>query len=188
MHLARTGGLGTRIQFSAHGFLKAIERNGSGASMEWLKKTFLRLASTVVEIKDGKRAYFGPLIHHGTRDDETGHYVIEINPAIAALYDKDGWTAEEWAQRMALKKMPLAQWLHGFYSTHRHPYPYKVETLHRLCGSEAAQLFHFRAELREALEKLARVTCWSCDLDGDDLVQIERRPVVGCVARPRIDE
>jgi hypothetical protein len=156
--------------------------------MEWLKKTFLRLASTVVEIKDGKRAYFGPLIHHGTRDDETGHYVIEINPAIAALYDKDGWTAEEWAQRMALKKMPLAQWLHGFYSTHRHPYPYKVETLHRLCGSEAAQLFHFRAELREALEKLARVTCWSCDLDGDDLVQIERRPVVGCVARPRIDE
>jgi hypothetical protein len=142
--------------------------------MEWLRKAFLRLATTVVEIKDGKRAYFGPMIHHGTRDDETGRYVIEINPAIAALYDKDGWTGEEWAQRLALRKMPLAQWLHGFYSTHRHPYPYKVETLHRLCGSEAAQLKHYRAELREALERLAAVTGWACEVDGDDLVRIEK--------------
>ena len=176
MHLARTGGLGTRIQFAAHGFLKEIGKNTSGANHEWLRNAFRRLASTVVEIKDGKRAYFGPMLHHGTRDDETGHYCIEINPAIVSLYGSDGWSAVEFEQRKALKRQPLAQWLHGFYTTHAAPYPIKVETIHRLSGSEARQMKHFRAELREALAKLEAATGWTWEIDGADLVQISKKP------------
>jgi hypothetical protein len=55
LHLARTGGLGTRIQFSA-GFLKT--RTAPGAKdIEWLKNAFRRLSSSVVEVADGKRTY-----------------------------------------------------------------------------------------------------------------------------------
>lgn len=176
MHLARTGGLGTRIQFTAHGFLKATGRATGGKNVEWLKGAFARLASSVVEIKDGKRAYFGPMIHHGTRDDETGHYGIEINPAIVTLYGSDGWSQIEWRQRQALKRQPLAQWLHGFYSTHAAPFPLKVETLHRLCGSDTKQLFHYREKLREALAHIEKAAGWAWSIDDADLVHISKTP------------
>lgn len=176
MHLARTGGLGTRIQFAAHGFLKTIGKDTGKSQHEWLRNAFRRLAASVVEIKDGKRAYFGPMLHHGTRDDESGHYCIEINPAIVSLYGSDGWSAIEFEQRKALKRQPLAQWLHGFYTTHAAPYPIKVETIHRLSGSEAKQMKHFRAELREALEKLEGATGWAWVINDGDLVQIDKKP------------
>ena len=175
MHLARSGGLGCRIQFSAHAFLKGIRRSTGKSQHEWLKDAFARLASTVVEIKDGKRAYFGPLIHHGTRDDESGLYVIEINPAIVSLYGSDGWTAIEVEQRYALRRQQLALWLHGHYATHAAPYPMKVSSLHRLSGSEAKELYGYRRELREALERLSDVTGWGWQIDDADLVHIDKK-------------
>jgi hypothetical protein len=176
LHLARTGGLGIRVQFAAHGFLKSLGKNTSGANHEWLKNAFRRLSASVVEIKDGKKAYFGPMIHHGTRDDETGHYCIEINPAIVRLYGADGWSQVEWEQRQALKRQPLAQWLHGFYTTHAKPFPMFVETIHRLSGSEAKQMKHFRAELREAMGRVAEATGWTWEIDSADKLHVNVKP------------
>ncbi len=174
LHLSRQQ-LGVKIEFTAYSFLSAIGRHHGKSGREWLMGAFRRLMATVVEIEDGKRAYFGPLLHHGARDDETGHYVIELNPKIAALYGYDGWTAIEWQQRLSLSS-PLAKWLHGFYSSHAEPYPIKVETLHRLCGSENKQLFGFRRELREALRALETATGWKCWIDQEDLVHVEKKP------------
>jgi hypothetical protein len=128
LQLARTGGLGCRIQFTASQFLKSIGRDNGKSQHEWLKGAFARLAASVVEIKDGHRAYFGAILSHGGRDDQTGRYVIEMNPKFIELYGLDGWSSVEFDQRMALKKRPLAQWLHGYYSSHAKPFPVKVET------------------------------------------------------------
>lgn len=176
LHLARTGGLGTRIAFGARQFLRAIGRSTGGRDVDWLKGALARLASTVVEIQDGRRVYFGPLLHHGIRDDETGQYCIEVNPLLVRLYGPGGWSQVEVVQRRALKGQPLAQWLHGFYSTHAAPYPLRAETIHRLSGSEVQQMKHFRAELREALAKLEAATGWAWEIDDDDLVHIYKRP------------
>lgn len=176
LHLARTGGLGLEIRFTGHGFLKAIGRGTGKSQHEWLKGALSRLMASVVEVQDGKRAYSGQLIHHWYRDDETGRHVIVINPKIAALYGSDGWTQTEWGQRLALKRQPLAQWLHGFYSTHAAPYPYKVETLHHLCGSEADDLKHYREKLRKALDAVSDATGWTWDIDDSDLVHINKVP------------
>ena len=182
LHLARINGTGCHIRFTAYSFLKAIGRNTGKSDREWLKGVLLDLASSVVEINDSKRAYFGPLIHHGIRDDETGEYVIEVNPRVALLYGADGWTQIEWAQRQALRRQPLAQWLHGFYSTHTEPYPYKVDTLRRLAGSENEHLFSFRQELRAAMSKMAEVTGWAWRIAEADLVHVAKqtgqKPVV----------
>jgi hypothetical protein len=175
LHLARTQGLGCEIRFSAHSFLKSIGRSTGKAQHEWLKNAFRRLMSTAVEFQEGRRAYAGPLLHHWARDEETGQQVIVLNPGIVALYGNDGWTQVEWAQRQALKGLPLAQWLHGFYSTHAEPFAMKVET-HRLCGSETKELFHYRAELREALEHLAGIAGWTWEIDSNDLALINRKP------------
>ncbi len=50
----------------------------------------------------------------------------------------------------------------------------KVETLHRLCGSENKQLAGFRRELTEALGKLVEVTGWTWEIDDSDLVHIAK--------------
>lgn len=176
MHISRTVGLGTRIYFSTYAFLKKLKRSTGGKDVEWLKCAFARLSTSAVEIQDGKKAYFGPMLHYGARDEESGQYCIEINQAIASLYGADGWTQIEWEQRQALKRQPLAQWLHGFYSTHAKPYPYKVETIHKLCGSENQQTTGFRRELREALIKLEEATGWSWEIDDADLLHIQKKP------------
>jgi hypothetical protein len=176
LQLARTGGLGCRIQFTASQFLKCIGRGNGKSQHEWLKGAFARLASSVVEIKDAHRTYFGPILHHGGRDDQTGRYVIEMNPKIIELYGFDGWSSVEFSQRMALKKRPLAQWLHGYYSSHAKPFPVKVETLHRLCGSQNAAIKGFKQELKSALEKLEEVTHWRWKIDALDLVHVSKLP------------
>ncbi len=174
LHLARTAELGMRVQFSAHGFLRNIGRSTGKSQHEWLKMSLRRLMTALVEIQEGKRTYAGQLIHHWTRDDNTGHHVVVLNPAIVKLYDKDSWTQLEWSLRMELKGQPLAQWLHGFYATHADPFPIKVETLHRLCGSEAVRLRDYRSELREALIHLNKVTGWIWEIDPDDRVHLKK--------------
>ena len=176
LQLARTGGLGCRIQFTASHFLKSIGRGNGKSQHEWLKGAFARLASSVVEIKDGHRAYFGPILHHGGRDDQSGRYVIEMNPKIVELYGLDGWSSVEFSQRMALKKQPLAQWLHGYYSSHAKPFPVKIETLHRLCGSQNSAIKGFKQELKSALEKLEKITHWTWQIDASDLVHLSKVP------------
>ena len=178
LHLARTDGLGTRIQFTAGGFLKAIDRSTGKSQHEWLKGAFARLSSSVVEVADGKRAYFGPMLIGGARDDETGQYVIEMNLKIVSLFGTDGWTGVEFEVRRALKKQPLSQWLHGFYSSHARPFGFKVETIHRLCGSENAAIKGFRQELRQALQRLAEVTKWTCEIDENDVVNVAKTPTL----------
>lgn len=174
LQLARTGGLGTSIQFSARGFLKAIERSAGGKDIEWLRGAFARLSSSVVEVTDEKRAYFGPMLIGGARDDESGNYVVEINPQIISLFGSDGWSSIEFEVRRSLKKQPLAQWLHGFYSSHARPFPIKVETLHRLCGSDNKALAGFKQELRKSLERLTDKTGWTNEIDDADLVRISK--------------
>ena len=176
LQLARTGGLGCRIQFTASQFLKSIGRGNGKSQHEWLKGAFARLAASVVEIKDGHRAYFGAILSHGGRDDQSGRYVIEMNPKLIELYGLDGWSSVEFGQRMALKKRPLAQWLHGYYSSHAKPFPVKVETLHRLCGSQNSSLKGFKQDLKAALEKLEEVTHWVWKIDDSDLVHLSKLP------------
>ena len=174
LHLARAEELGTRIQFGVGYFLTAIGRSTGGKDIEWLKNAFRRLSSSVVEVSDGKRAYFGPMLIGGARDDETGHYVIEMNPKIVSLFGSDGWSGIEFEARRALKNKPLSQWLHGFYLSHARPFGFKVETLHRLCGSENKQLAGFRRELAEALKRLGEVTGWTCEIDEKDVVNVAK--------------
>ena len=89
----------------------------------------------MVEITSGRRTYFGTLIEGGARDEDTGRYVVEINPKLAAFYGRTQWTQIDWEQRQWLRAKPLALWLHGFYASHAAPYPLTVAYLHKLSGS-----------------------------------------------------
>ena len=94
----------------------------------------------------------------------------------AELYGLDGWSSVEFGQRMALRKQPLSQWLHGYYSSHAKPFPVKIETLHRLCGSQNSTLKGFKQKLISALNKLEEITHWSWEIDASDLVRLSKVP------------
>lgn len=175
LRLTRESGFGSRIRFQLNPFLTSIGRGKGGSAQKWLKGSLKRLTTANVEISDQTgKAYWGNLIHEGSLDEATGEYVIELNPRLLKLYGKGCWTQIDWNHRRALKQKPLAQWLHGFYATHRQPYAYKVSTIYEICGSTAKTMWRFREMLREALAKVSAVTGWRCWIDATDKVQVQK--------------
>ena len=176
LHLARTQALGTECYFTAHGFLKALGRQTGKSGHEWLKSSLVRLSATAVEITSGRRTYFGSLIEAGVRDEDTGRYVVEINPKLAAFYGRTQWTQIDWEQRQRLRGKPLALWLHGFYASHAAPYPLSVEYLHKLSGSQTKQVWKFKQNLTQALRALEAVGAIKAFESRDDLVHVRTVP------------
>ena len=176
LHLARTQALGTRCYFTAHGFLKALGRSTGKRDHEWLKSVFSRLSATDVQIRHKGRTYFGSLIEGGIRDEDTGRYVVEINPKLAAFYGRTQWTQLDWEQRQQLRGKPLALWLHGFYASHAKPYPLTVAYLHKLSGSQTKQLRYFKKNLAEALSELVTVGAGAAFEILGDLVHVRTVP------------
>ena len=178
LHVAMPHPLGKRVEFSVHSFLKALGRKTSGADHEQFKEQVMRLVTGGIEITDTKArvTFMGTLVHKAYRDEDTGRYVVIFDKDMLNLYEA-GYSHIDWNQRMALGKSTLAKWLHGFYATHAKPYPYKVGTLHNLCGSTDKSLRSFRQKLKKALDELAIVEAiegWS--IDKDDLVTVQRAP------------
>ena len=176
LHLARTQALGTKCYFTAHGFLKALGRSTGKHDHDWLGDALARLSATSVEITAGRRTYFGSLIDHGVRDEETGRYVVAINPRLAAFYGRSQWTQLDWAQRQSLRGKPLALWLHGFYVSHAAPHALSVAYLHKLSGSQTKQLKHFKQNLVRALRDLEAGGAIRGFEIRDDLVHVQTVP------------
>ena len=176
LHLARTQALGTECHFTAHGFLKSLGRSTGKHNHDWLKASLVRLAGAVVEITAGRRTYFGTLVEGGMRDEDTGRYVVEINPKLAKFYGRTQWTQIDWEQRQRLRGKPLALWLHGFYASHAAPYPLSVSYLHKLSGSQTKQLRYFKKNLTQALRDLEAVGAIKSFEIRDDLVHVRTVP------------
>jgi len=143
-----------------------------------LDRRLARLKATALDVKVGRYSYMGSLIDEVYRDDETREYVIRLNPKLHTLFACDQFTQVDWSVRHTLDGKPLAQWLHGFYASHAKPYPMKIETLHKLCGSETAELWKFAQTLRKSLDAVVEASeaCnqpFSYEICGD-LVHVEK--------------
>lgn len=155
LHAVRLQELGSQCRVTTYYLLKLLGKTDSGKNRTTLYKRLTRLRATAVEIRQGRHAYIGGLIDEAYKDAETQEWVIVLNPKLRALFAPDQFTMVGWAVRRDLAGQLLAQWLHGFYSSHAKPYPIKIATLHRLCGSETTELWKFRQTLRKALEAVA---------------------------------
>jgi hypothetical protein len=174
LHYSRTSLLGHSFEVSAYSFLKAIGRDTGKSQREWLKESFKRLLNSTIEIKDGSLFYAGHLIQEYMRDEKTGLYYITINPKILRLYGEDNWTLFELKDRLALKGHPLALWLHGFYSTHAKPYPLKIETIHKLCGSRSKKVTDFKKDIIKAFAFMNTAIGWKGEINTQGLVTMNR--------------
>ena len=174
VHLVRLHGMGNRVEFTAYAILKALGRDTGKSQREWLKDVLARLSSASVEVTSDNMTYVGALITFA-RDELSGHYVLWLEPRILALYQA-GWTQIESSEREALRRKPLALWLHGWYASHAKPYPIKVETLHRLCGSSTKEMRRFKQALGQALDDIKTVDVIDEWAIIDDVVHVERNP------------
>lgn len=154
LHLARLQPLGHEVQFSAHSFLRALGRGVGTAQHDQLKEEITRLRGGTVEItwKNEKRTFIGSLVEKAYRDEATHEYIVRLDEKLLHLYDC-GYSHINWEQRHAFRSN-LAKWLHGFYSSHAKPYPYKVSTLWELSGSGTKELRKFRQLLKISLDEL----------------------------------
>jgi hypothetical protein len=178
LHLARLQPLGEPFKFTANSFLKALGRKNGRTQYEQLKDDFARLMSGYVEITylNEKKSFMGTLLDDATRDDVTKTYTTVFKPHIMKLFDF-GFTLTDLDQRQALGKNNLAKWLQGHYATHAKPYPIKVQTLHKLCGSTDKELYSFRQKLKAALDELVRVgSLMSWEILPGDLVSVQAVP------------
>ena len=115
-------------------------------------------------------------------DSETSEplseWEVTMEPDIVELFGTYMATYLQASEAIAVSKLrsPLARWLYRFYSTHEIPLPIKVETLHRLSGSQIKQPKHFRQKLKEALIKLEKVGFISSWLlaENDDKLHVIR--------------
>jgi len=174
LHLARHYKLGSKIEFSAHGFLKAIGKSTGKWQHGWFKTVMAKLTACCVEITHEKITYAGSLIDEFYRDEKTGRYAIKINSKLALLYDS-GYTYIQWDSRKKIGNKPLARWLHGFISTHVNIYPTKLENYYKMSGSKSKELKVFKQNLKNALKEL-KIAEFIVDFEIDDknLVHIQR--------------
>ena len=171
LHLARLHPLGTRCEFSAYGFLKALGRKTGKSEHEWLKNSFARLMGCGVELtnQQERKTYGGSLLEF-MRDDLSGRYVVIFNPKILTFYE-GGWTAIDWQDRQLLRGKPLALWLHGYLATHAKPYPIKKETIRSFSGSSNKEIRGFKRKLAAALNELKKIGfIMGFDFEGDNAV------------------
>ena len=176
LHLSREQGLGARVVCSERAFLRALGRKTG--NKEWLRIVLDRLTACAVKITRQQRTYWGSLIEKGCRDEETGEFVIVLNPELAKLFDDDDYTRIDWEIRRSLG-MDLAKWLHAYIASHRatekNPHRIGLKRLQELCGSETEAPRRFRQQLREAMEQLqaaGAVTAWR--LTPGDALEVVR--------------
>ena len=180
LHTVRMHPLGARTRATtSYALLKMMGKTDTGKNRMLLKARIERLVACAVTLRQGRYTYIGSLLQFAAQDEVTQEWVIEIDEKIAALFSHDQFTRVDWELRRALDGKPLAQWLHCFYSTHAQPYPMKVETLQRLCGSEDKELKSFRQKLRRAFGELegAYAACgqrFTVAIGDGDTVHVQR--------------
>jgi hypothetical protein len=175
LHLARQDNLGKVVTFNAHSLLKSLNRNTGKSQYEWLEDVMARLMGCGIEISHDNKTCGRKLLEYD-REDITGEYKVCVNPQIARLYDMGYWTQINWDDRLKIGNKPLALWLHGFIASHAEPFPMKVETYHRLSGSNNKCMRDFKRKLQESLQELLDLKLIASFRFEKDLVHIKNNP------------
>ena len=173
-HLARQHPLGHTCSFTAHGLLKSLGLHTGLSQHKQLHSTILRLTACAVEITHEGKTYFGPLVKSGLKDEITSQYNIELNRELIRLFGENQWTALDWQQRQQMRGKHLAQALHAFYSSHRQPFPVKLDTLRGYVGSKNQQKAGFKIKLRGALDELVQIGFLISYEIAGDVVSVRR--------------
>lgn len=188
LHLYRGKPIGSHVEFVPAAFLRDVgrcrDRNPSLKDYKWLSDTISRFTATLLVVHSSRlKTKVGlSMVRRFVFQDEHGERMamwrVWMEPEVALLFGGVYYTQIEWRLRLALPS-GLATWLMGLLSSHRSPYPLKVETLmcavSRYDPQSGRSLRDFRRDLRCALDALVKVGFISSyTIDDTGLIKVER--------------
>lgn len=185
VNLAKELKLGEDIEFSANSVIADLKWTRNTASYDRLTASLKRMQFCSLEMDmkflNGAKLHFGGALissfawRERFPEDPQRVWVVSLQKNIVQLFDPQAYSLIHWPTRRSLT--PVAKWLHSYYSSHKIPFPVKVETLKRAMASETKGVRTFRASLREALALLVeKEFLISGKIEqGSDLVYVERK-------------
>jgi hypothetical protein len=179
MHLIKKTALGECVEFTPYSFIKALGWPIKGQNYDRLRTCLSRMQATALRIQSKRLQSFVSIsliqkfISRNDRNENLSRWQVWIGKEMQLLFDEDFLTRVSWETRRSLPD-GIASKLFGYWASHRNPYPVKIETLLKLCGSNM-KTKHFKAEMKKALDRLkvaGFLEKWELK---DELVVVTRR-------------
>lgn len=179
MHLIKKIQLGECVTFTPYSFIKALGWPIKGQNYERLRTCLSRMQATAIRIQSKRLDSFISIsliqkfMSRNDRNENLSRWEVWICKEMQLLFDEDFLTRVTWETRRSLPN-GIASKLFGYWASHRKPYPVKIETLLKLCGSGMSAK-HFKAELKKALDLLKEVGFLETWEFSGELVVVTRR-------------
>ncbi len=179
IHLARNTPVGELVEFGPRQFCLAVGWPDTGQSYQRLRDCITRLQATALSVyskrlKEGLSLSMIPFFRwQNAEGKRLKTYQVRIAPEMIEFFGEVNYTQVEWEQRLALSS-GLATWLHGYFSSHREPFPVKLETIREGAGLTTERNDHLKEQIGNALDSLKEVgflTAWKIE---KDLVHVTR--------------
>ena len=178
VHFYKENPLGNEVEFTAYKILRLLDLGTCGSDRQRLDEGIIRLAACAVEIEHDGRKFFDSLVKSGRIGEASTVYRLELSTKLIQLFREDQWTAIDWKQRLELRRKPLAQALHAYYSSHKTPYPVTLEFLQQLTGSRNLQPAGFKRHVCAALDVLVAIGFLQSFNVHGDLVSVKRSEIL----------
>lgn len=181
IHLAKEQPLGSVVEFTPYSFCKTIGWPICKGSYERLRECLDRMQATALAVyskrlAEGVSLSMIPVFAWQDENKQTlKKYRVQVAPQLVELFGDVHYTQVEWAQRLALP-VGIATWLHGYYASHREPFPVKLDTIKRGSGMTTESASRVRQLVESALAELVNVGFLkSWEILGE-LVHVKRAP------------
>jgi hypothetical protein len=180
LHLVKKFKLDECVEFLPFKFLKDLEWPTNGGAAARLRVCLERMSVTGLTISSkriGAAIQVSLIRKFQWRDDYTKTpykaWKVWLEPEILGLFDPDYLTYCDWQTR---KKLPvgIATKLHGYWASHKSPFPEGIENLMIVCGTQSP-VKSFKQQLGDALKHLVSagfLASWS--ISDNNKVSVKR--------------
>jgi hypothetical protein len=156
LHLVRGKIVGDSIKFYVDRayLLELCGKKNGGTNVELLKERIARLQTGLVVKNDESGEYNNQLLGPSKWLRDSNILEFTLYAEIIKFFPNGAYTGLNWKVRKSLHNQSLAQWIHAYYQSHVNPFPIRLVTLYRLCGSEATLLKTFKLDVKRAFAKV----------------------------------
>lgn len=183
VQFAKEKPLGEYVEFTPHAFCKAVGWTPTGDAYVHLRKCLSRLQATALSFYSERTQVtisLSMIPEFCWLDLGTGRplprYKVKIATQLIELFKGNHYTYVTWAQRNRLPE-GLATWLHGYFSSHREPFPLKIADIQRAADLTIRRPDNLRTAITRALTALVEVGLLESWAIADDRVTVIRRPL-----------
>ena len=184
VHMARNVPLGSPIEFTAYSMARALRQPKSRPNQQHVERLLdslrrMQASSLAIYSARLRRTLNLSMIPRFEWEDfATGERLSTwrawIAPELVELFGDVHFTRLLWAQRLALPS-GLATWMHGYFASHRNPFPVKLSTLQSGAGCITESPRKFRQLVAIALDELKDVGFLQHSEIQGEKVYVERR-------------